>query len=271
MALRSAKIWKKPKLFVPLILGVVFAAVAFGFWWHSNEADTTTPVREPIIEAIYGLGKVKALRHFDVKLGVLSTATEVYVEEGQNVRRNEALIRFEGGTIRTPFAGTVTQLDVSPGETVVPQISVLRVEDLSQIYVEVALEQQGALRVRPGMKVEMTFDPVRGDRFEGRVDSVYSREDEFLAHIGADRFPPGILTGMTADVVIQVAERENALLVPLSAIREGRVTVVRRGKRVKIPVEVGIVDGSRAEIVGGGLRDSDRVLVPRSDAKPESG
>jgi multidrug efflux pump subunit AcrA (membrane-fusion protein) len=248
---------------------LIVALLAISLIWQISRArrfDLVPLERQTILEAIYGLGKVKALRHYEVKIGVLTTANDVFVVEGQNVKKGDPLIRFESSPFRTPFSGTVTRVEVSPGEVIVPNVPVIRVEDLSDLYLEVALEQQGALRVRAGMPARMTFDTVRGEAYLGKVTSVFSRNDEFLAHIRAEKLPTGILPGMTADVVIEVGARDNALLAPLAAIQEGRILVEREGKRVRIPIEVGIVDGQKAEIVQGELLPTDQVIITKKPA-----
>ncbi len=247
-------------IIVSVAVLVAFALVVLG---GRGSREYAAPEHRSILEAIYGLGKVKADRHYEVKIGVLTTAQEVLVVEGQQVMKGATLIRFESTSFRSPFAGTVTSVTIAPGEVVVPNVPVIRVEDLSKLYLEVALEQQSALRVRPGMVARMTFDTVRGDRYSGKVESVYSRNDEFLARIRAEQLPSGILPGMTADVVIEVGTKERALLVPLASITEGSVMVERDGKRIKVPVEVGIVDGQKAEIVKGDIKDTDRLIIPR--------
>lgn len=49
--------------------------------------------------------------------------------------------------IRSPLDGVVTVLNYYAGESAPPQATILRVEDLSDRFIEVALEQEGALQV----------------------------------------------------------------------------------------------------------------------------
>ena len=65
-----------------------------------------------------------------------------------------------------------------------------------------------------------------------------------------------------------VQERvKDALQVPVTALlaRPGggfAVEVVRDGARERVPVELGLVAGGRAEVRGTALREGDRVVVP---------
>lgn len=224
------------------------------------------PKRGAITEAIYGLGKVRAERRFEVKVGILSAIQQLFVREGDKVKAGNKLILFDSGVLfRAPFDGTVTLSALQKGETALPQIPILRLEDLTDRYIEVSVEQQGALRVKPGQKARVSFESVRGDVLNGRVRALFPREDEFLVHIEVDNFPGNVLPGMTADISIEVGQIPDALLIPLASIRSGAVTVRRDGHKEKVQVEIGHVDGLWAEVRGSALSESDEVLVMKVD------
>jgi multidrug efflux pump subunit AcrA (membrane-fusion protein) len=71
--------------------------------------------------------------------------------------------------------------------------------------------------------------------------------------------------GMTADVEVITAERDNALHVPTSAVTgsgaDARVTVVRNGQQVSTPVVAGLRGDDATEITSG-LRAGDTVVLP---------
>ena len=70
---------------------------------------------------------------------------------------------------------------------------------------------------------------------------------------------------MTADVAIEVNHKDKALLVPLSAITDGRIKVRRDGKRKVVKLNIGSVDGSWAEVIDGDVSLTDEILVPRRE------
>ena len=70
-----------------------------------------------------------------------------------------------------------------------------------------------------------------------------------------------VLPGMTADVAIVVATRENVLLVPVSAIENGRVVIKRASGIVKEELKIGTMDGSWAEVIEGNVKATDQVVV----------
>ena len=243
--------------------GVVAVAVVFFsmYSFTNRQVDYISPRYGPIVEAIYGLGKVKTDNVYEVKLGVIKTLEKLYVREGSIVKKGAPLIRFEGDLLfRAPFAGTITNTPFHEDQYVFPQQIAVRLEDLTTKYIEVSLEQQGALRVKPDLPVRVVFESIRGEVFTGKVSAIFARNDEFLAHIEVP-LADNILPGMTADVAIEVDKKEKALLVPLSAISDGRIKIKRDGKRRTVQLKIGSVDGNWAEVVEGDITLEDKILV----------
>lgn len=217
-----------------------------------------------IIESIYGLGKVKTDDFYEVKLGIIKSVEKLYVREGDRVKKGDRLVRIEGNTVFTaPFDGTVSLIAFHESQPVFPQQTILRMDDLSNKYIEVSLEQQGALRVKPGQPVRVLFESIRGEQLQGRVASLFSRNEEFLVHIEVAGLAENVLPGMTADVAIEVGRKDKALLVPLSAISNGRVRVQRDGKNQVVGLKIGGIDGNWAEVLEGDILPSDLVIVQR--------
>jgi macrolide-specific efflux system membrane fusion protein len=173
-------------------------------------------------------------------------------------------VRFESDLLfRAPFAGTITNTAFHEDQYVFPQQAVIRLEDLSTKYIEVSLEQQGALRVKPGLPVRVVFESIRGEVLKGRVSAVFARNEEFLAHIDVP-LAENVLPGMTADVAIEVNRKDKVLLVPLSAISDGRIKVKRDGKRKTVKLSIGSVDGNWAEVLEGDIDLKDQIMVSRT-------
>ena len=249
-------------LFAVLILvGSTYFAIST---YRGRGTELVQPKRGDMVEAIYGLGKVKSNHRFEVKIGVMSTVDDLFVREGDFVKKGAKLISLESASLfRAPFDGTVTSISAYKGEIATPQITILRLEDLQDRYIELSLEQQGALRVKTGQSAKVSFESLRGKSLSGKVTALFSKEDEFLAHIQVSDLPPSVLPGMTADVSVEVAKITDALLIPLKAIHNGNVIINRGGRRIKTPVEVGHVDGMWAEIKGDGLKPEDEIVLPK--------
>lgn len=249
---------------VAAVVTIAVAAVVYSVF-ASNRLETVSPRYGPIVEAIYGLGKVKTDSVYEVKLGVIKTVRNIYVREGVTVKKGDRLVRFDDGVVfNAPFSGTVTLVAFHENQSVFPQQPVVRIEDLNTKYIEVSLEQQGALRVRPNLPVRVVFESIRGEVLKGKVSAIFSRNEEFLAHINVP-LAENILPGMTADVAIEIDHKDKVLLVPLSAISDGRIKLRRDGKRMTVRLGIGSVDGAWAEVIDGDVRLTDEILVPKPE------
>ncbi len=243
-------------------LGIAVLAAVGWFFRPVDSLVTGALERGQVVEAVYAMGTVTARNSWQMKVGILQRVEKVFRHEGDAVEKGAPLLEVAGLPIfRSPIAGVVTRVNVKPGESAVPQQPLLTVVDPRDRYIKVALEQQGALRVRKSQRVRLSFESLRGERFEGLVDTIYPDEGQFLVHIEAARLPDAVLPGMTADVAIEIAEKKDVNRIPVAAITNGRI-VVRRGRgQVKVPVKIGIIDGEWAELLEGDVKPDDRILL----------
>jgi multidrug efflux pump subunit AcrA (membrane-fusion protein) len=240
----------------------IAVGVAIGFKYRHQAATLIAPKFGPVVEAVYGLGKVKAEKRYDVRVSIPSTVKSVPVRLGEDVKRGQLLITFrEGGIFHSPIDGMIVSLPYGEAETVPPQTSALSVESVRDLYIEVALDQVGALRVQKGQTAQVSFEDMRGQKIGATVTSIVPQDGQFLVRLEPQQMPASVLPGMTADVAVEVGRREQALLVPVAAVDQGVVLRVRGEKREKIKITVGTVDGQWAEVTGGDLSESDFVLV----------
>ena len=263
---RSVSKWIQKHRIIALLVAVVFTCsiIAFRVIQSRSSGTLTEPIaRGQIIQSVYGIGTVMSNKNFQIKLGVVSTIHELFVKEGDSVKKKDKLAKIDEITYRAPFDGTVTSLPFNVGENAFTNVPILSLVDLSDRYLVVSLEQQGALRVQKGQKVKMSFDTIREQNYDGEVESVYSNESNFLARIDISQLPARILPWMTADVAIFIRTQDNVLLIPIAAMEKGGVVWRKRGHVIpkKIEVKLGIVDKAMGEVVSGDLEVGDQLLI----------
>lgn len=257
----------KKKWIVVFIVGLI-AIVSVVMIRAQKSYEVVSPKKGSITEAVYGLGTVQARRVYEVKIGVINSVQKVYFHEGDKVKKGDLLISFiEGPRFYAPFPGTITTINFNQGELVPPQVTVLRLEDLNQPYIEVSLEQEGALMVSPGQSARVLFESMRGQVLNGKVSSLFPKNGEFIAQIEVDQISSKVLPGMTADVTIEVGEIKDATLIPVSSIHNGQVIIKRDGKKKKLKVDIGRVDSLWAEVKGEIIQLSDEILIPIKEKK----
>lgn len=189
-----------------------------------------------------------------------------------------ARLQLSWTEIRSPIAGTVTQRMsvVRVGNTVTPVGGVIEssdsalfvVEDLDSLVVRVNVPERELPRLSTGQTVELGFDAVPGNRFEGRIALISPYVDS-----GAGTVPVKIEVadegdllrpGMFARIAIVYERKADALQIPRSALLDSegpaRVYVVSEGKAEERPIELGLSNGGWVEVTGG-LSDDDQVIV----------
>ncbi len=255
--------FSRKRIFILLAGALAVIALIFTINYSvCSRGESVRPRPGPIVEAVYALGTVKSDNVFNLKIGISTTVKKLAVVEGQTVRRGDLLLVTDTGPAFTaPFSGTVTRIYCEEGEVVMTGSPLLTLMDLSRRYVQVSLDQNSALRVKKNQKAELSVETIRGNKLTGTVESIYPSGGQFLARINVAKMPSEILPDMTADVAIEIERKENALLIPLSAVREGIVTVKRNGSLRRIKTRIGAIDGAWGEVLDGSILPSDEIVL----------
>jgi membrane fusion protein (multidrug efflux system) len=143
----------------------------------------------------------------------------------------EAQVQLDKTRISAPFAGVVSDLDVEPGTYLRIGDPVARLSDLSQIEVEVGVDDRQILSLRGGDPVRLQVDAYPGEWFEGVIHSL-GRSPDRVTH----KYPvpvrfenPGerLLPGMLGKVRFDIGEAGQALRIPRRAsLREFEIDYV---------------------------------------------
>jgi HlyD family secretion protein len=173
--------------------------------------------------------------------------------------------------IQAPFAGTVTDVQVKPGDQVAPGVVAFRLDDLSRFLVDVDVSEIDINRIIDGQTAILTFDAILGQEYQGRVVEVGTVGDNIQ---GTVNFPvtvelldpdEEVKPGMTAAVNILVDELTDVLLVPNRAVRvrDGNrvVYILQDGQAVPVQVTLGATSEEVSEVIGGELVAGDQVIL----------
>ncbi|UJF35172.1 efflux RND transporter periplasmic adaptor subunit [Paenibacillus hexagrammi] len=173
-----------------------------------------------------------------------------------------------------PFSGTIVSVTSKKGDTVKTDESVATIADLSQLTVAASVSADDAKKLAVGM--EAIVDINTAGQFKGKVKSLPVPQsdngngggfypggsgseqdsiDNYLV-VELDDFPPGLGRGLQLSVTVITDRKENALTIPLSALRSyaGRnyVQVVDdQGNKREVDVEIGQQTSTEVEIVKG--------------------
>ena len=131
--------------------------------------------------------------------------------------------------IRSPIDGTVLKRQVEPGQTVAASLQTpvlfTLAEDLTQMELNVAVDEADVGQVAAGLKAEFTVDAYPNRRFPATITQVrYAPETvngvvTYAALLSLENDDLSLRPGMTATAEILAREVDDVLLVPNTALR----------------------------------------------------
>ena len=232
---------------------------------------------------------------FDSAKSALEQAkAQVGVDEATIAQRKAQLEAAEvnlGYTnIISPVDGTVVARNVTIGQTVAASFQTptlfLIATDLTQMQVDTNVSESDIGGIKEGDKGLFTVDAFPNRVFQGTVTQIRQAPQTlqnvvtYDVVVSVDNKDLALKPGMTAASRIVIDERKDVLRVPSQALRfvpsnaiarageahgvaaaGNDVYVLRDGVPVSVPVTVGLDDDSHAEIVGGELKQGDRVIL----------
>jgi len=181
--------------------------------------------------------------------------------------------RLSDAEVRSPLDGVVLARFIEPGELAAQNTPLLKVGTADHLVLECAIDEADIGSVTVGKKVAVSLYAFGDTVFEGEVFDVAPDADRakksYLAKVQFEKAPPGLRSGMTAEVNVILAERPGSLLVPAEAIdADGRVLVVAGGRLQARSPKLGIRDMLRVEVLDG-LAEGDEVVVAGGDGLVE--
>lgn len=208
----------------------------------------------------------------------------------QRARRN-----LEESTLRAPFDGVVTALYVSEGETAGGMV--VDLVDLQSLEVLLDVDEVDVGQLEVGQGAMVTLEAWPDEELQSEIVSIAPVANSlvlndslasFRVRLALPETELDVRAGMTADASLQVARREDVLLVPNRAVIADReagryyvtlvVTAEDGGESLeRVEVTIGLRDARYTEITSG-LAEGDRVrispLVQQNDffgGPPEGG
>jgi membrane fusion protein (multidrug efflux system) len=169
--------------------------------------------------------------------------------------------------VTAPISGVVAQRMFKSGNLVALNAPMFRVVDNSRLEAVLNVPERELATLKPGLPIRMTVDALPTQSFTGTIDRISPVVDS-----GSGTFRVvctfdggGVLRpGMFGRVQIVYDQRDDALTIPRTALLEDEgesaVYTVKAKKAVRVPIELGYVNGELAE-VRAGLKEGDQVIT----------
>ncbi len=220
-------------------------------------------------------------------------ALDAQIQEA-TISSDTAKVNLGYTTITAPMDGTVVYVAVKEGQTVnaaQTTPTIIKLAELGTMTVEAEISEADVVKVTPGMPVTFTIlgapdhpytailrqvqpapDSIAEDDDGGSSSGSSSGSSASSAAIyynGLFDVPNTdgrLRIAMTAEVTIKLAEADNALVIPLSAIadqKDGKASVQVLGGDNAVStrsIETGIADGAMIEVKSG-LQEGERVVL----------
>jgi HlyD family secretion protein len=212
--------------------------------------------------------------------------------------------------IRSPVDGVVISRAVDVGQTVAASFQTPTLftiaQDLTKMQIEVSVDEADISRIKLDQQATFTVDSYPEQSFKGKVVQIRSAPVitqnvvTYVVVVNVDNSDLKLKPGMTANVSVEVARKDNVLKLPPSALRfkpKGKgdepkekrqaggppataggtkpgtkpgagkgnggqqVYILKENKPVAIPVKTGIANNSSIELVESSLKEGDEVII----------
>jgi HlyD family secretion protein len=240
------------------------------------EKAQSGPTEQQLKAAEAALAQARAnLTRLQVQDPSLDVQLAQYQVQQAEIAVRQLELRLEQARLVAPIDGVVTAVNLVEGSPAPTGMPAITLGDLNHLEVVVNLPEVDVAQVAPGQEAVIIPEATPDTRLKGKVVSVAPMGSQiqgvvnFPVTIALEENAPSVRAGMTVQVQIAVARRENALLVPRRALiaRGGQtfVTVMRGDQTETVPVRIGMRGDTMAEVLEG-LQEGDVVVVPAAQA-----
>lgn len=166
-------------------------------------------------------------------------------------------------TLASPCAGSVVTVAADVGETALPGAPIVRVCDMDTLAVTCLLSMSDMRLIRNAKTARISAG---GSTCEGELSELGLAVSSDLTGSSGCKLtvlpgePLTALVGAEAEVTIPYSRREDVLALPLSALSEGGVYLLKDGRAVFTPVETGMSAGTRIQALSG-VSEGDLVIT----------
>ena len=186
-------------------------------------------------------------------------------------RLQAAQSTVDSNSLTAPFAGTITTVNIKPGDQVAPGTNAFRLDNLDRLLVDVLVSEVDINSIKVGQPVSLSFDAILDKQYKGMVNQVAPVGDsiqgvvEFMVTVELTDPDEFVKPGMTAAVNIIVTQIDNVLLVPNRAVRVvngQRVVYILSNKQLQaVDITLGASSDTQSQVLNGDLHVGDQIVL----------
>ena len=230
-----------------------------------------------------------AEKDYDTSVAQLAL-NKAQVEQAEaSLQSAETELRYT--KIISPVDGIVVSKAVEVGQTVAASFQTPTLfnvaEDLTKMQIEASVVEADIAKVKEGQVVEFSVDSFPDEIFYGMVTQVRneaittSNVVTYEVIIEIDNRDLRLKPGMTANVEVITAQKENVLLVPNKALRftyddgtsltkkrykDKGLWILENGKPVRVSITTGVYDDDFTEVTNANLDEGEEIILEEKNS-----
>lgn len=256
-------------------------------------------VRDDLQITVLATGNVQPKNQLNIKPPISGRIEKILIQEGQYVKKGQVLVQlssteratlldaaraqgpdalakwedlYQSTPLLSPLSGQIVNLPTVPGQVVSTADTIMVMSD--HLIVSSSVDETDLSQIHLGQDATITLDAYPTQPIPAKVrriayQSVLSNNvTTYPVEVWPTQVPAFMRSGMTANVVFKVSEKDDVLLVPSEAIQQSPdgSSYVLKGAAKKgdkpqtVVVQTGMTDGKETEITSG-LAEGDKVLI----------
>jgi len=227
-------------------------------------------------------GDIQANTEVNVRPRITGRVEEIYVKEGDQVKKGDKLLSFVAGIsqksevyedmiVRAPISGVIGLQQIKEGEQVTSSVGninpVFTLYDIRRVKIYADVSEKDYSLIKKGTSALIKIDAFPDQTFQGRVTRIRPVIDPLSRTTQVEIVLPNpnqrIKPGMFAKVDLILIKKSKVLIIPFDVVlgeTDKYVFVSQSGKAAKKPIVLGLQQDDNIEVKSG-LSAQDRVIV----------
>lgn len=250
--------------------------------WKSDLSTVRTTINTALANLSAAIEKVRTaqssldLENNQLLLKKAGSAPEAISAQKAQIQQASAKIdniqaQIEKTFLRSPISGTVVRQDAKAGEIVAGNTNLISVISENKLKIEANIPEVDIGKIKIGNSAGITLDAFSGENFSGKVvyidpaETIVEGVTTYKITLQFDKEDARIRSGMTANIDILTAEKNNVIVIPQRAVvlKNGSktVSILIGGSVQEIEVETGVRSFEGMIEIISGLKGGEEVIV----------
>ena len=198
----------------------------------------------------------------------------LYQAQVSQVQAQVALLekQIQDATLQSPTDGKIARVEKREGETLQLTESFISLLPAAPFQIDVDIYEEDIVKIQTGNPVDIEIAAFPDKAFKGKVilidpaEKLVSDVVYYEVKIDFENPPQGIKSGMTADITIKTAQKNNVISIPDGALKKKYnkeyVEILVNGKKIEErEIKIGLEGSDGMVEVISGLKEGEQVVI----------